>query len=189
MAYYVAHDTPLGGGTDGIYLDFVPSAGPVDLARPGAIYYVTLAALVAVFAFLAMLLRSRFGRALAGIRVNEQRMRAAGFSTYPYKLAAFVLSGAIAGLAGCLFAVKDGFVNPELMGWHISGTVLMMVILGGIGQLHGAVLGAFAFSLLQELFKSHAIFGEFSKHWALGVGVSIILVVALMPRGLAGRGR
>jgi len=187
MAYYVAHDTPLGGGTDGIYLNFVPSAGPIDLAHAVPVYYVTLACLVAVFAFLAMVMRSRFGRALAGIRVNEQRMRAAGFSTYPYKLAAFVLSGAIAGLAGFLFAVKDGFVNPELMAWHISGAVLMMVILGGIGHLHGAVLGAFAFTLLQEFFKSNGVFGDFSKHWALGVGLSIIFVVALLPRGLAGR--
>jgi branched-chain amino acid transport system permease protein len=189
MAYYVVHDTPLGGGTDGIYLNFVPTAGAIDLSKPGAIYYFTLATLVVAFVFLAVMMRSRFGRALGGIRVNEQRMRAAGFTTYPYKLAAFVLSGAIAGLAGFLFAVKDGFVNPELMGWHISGAVLMMVILGGTGYLHGAVLGAFAFSLLQELFKSHAIFGDFSKHWALGVGLSIILVVALLPRGLAGRGR
>ena len=187
MAYYVAHDTPLGGGTDGIYLNFVPSAGPIDLAHAVPVYYVTLACLVAVFVFLAAVMRSRFGRALAGIRVNEQRMRAAGFSTYPYKLAAFVLSGAIAGLAGFLFAVKDGFVNPELMAWHISGAVLMMVILGGIGHLHGAVLGAFAFTLLQEFFKSNGVFGDFSKHWALGVGLSIILVVALLPRGLAGR--
>jgi branched-chain amino acid transport system permease protein len=116
-------------------------------------------------------------------------MRAAGFATVRYKLAAFVAAGALAGLAGFLFAVKDGFVNPELMGWHISGTVLMMVILGGVGQLHGAVLGAFAFSLLQELFKSHAIFGDFSKHWALGVGLTIIVAVALAPRGIAGRGR
>jgi len=187
MAYYVVHDTPLGGGTDGIYLNFVPSAGPIDLAHAVPVYYVTLACLVAVFVFLAVVMRSRFGRALAGIRVNEQRMRAAGFSTYPYKLAAFVLSGAIAGLAGFLFAVKDGFVNPELMAWHISGAVLMMVILGGIGHLHGAVLGAFAFTLLQEFFKSNGVFGDFSKHWALGVGLSIILVVALLPRGLAGR--
>ena len=187
MAYYVAHDTPLGGGTDGIYLNFVPTAGPVDLGKPLPIYYFTLGWLAAAFAFLAVLMRSRFGRALAGIRVNEQRMRAAGFSTYPYKLAAFVVSGALAGLAGSIFAIKDGFVNPELMGWHISGTVLMMIIMGGIGHLHGAVIGAFAFALLQELFKSHAIFGDFSKHWALGVGLAIILLVALLPRGLAGR--
>lgn len=190
MAYYVAHDTPLGGGSDGIYLGAVPSfslAGlAFDLGRPLPFYYFVLAMLVVAFAFLAMLRRSRFGRALAGIRVNEQRMRAAGFSTYPYKLAAFVISAMVAGLAGVLFAVKDGFVNPELMAWHMSGTVLMMVILGGIGQLHGAVLGAFAFSLLQELFMSEAIFGSFAKHWHLGVGLTIILCVALMPRGLAG---
>jgi branched-chain amino acid transport system permease protein len=186
MAYYVAHDTPLGGGTDGIYLNFAPSAGPVDLGKPLPVYYVTLAMLVAVFAVLAVVLRSRFGRALAGIRVNEQRMRAAGFSTYPYKLAAFTLSGAIAGLAGFLFAVKDGFVNPELLGWHMSGTVLMMVILGGIGHLHGAIIGAFAFSLLQELFMSQGLFGDFARHWHLGVGLTIILCVALLPRGIAG---
>jgi branched-chain amino acid transport system permease protein len=89
-------------------------------------------------------------------------------------------------VAGFLFAVKDGFVNPELLSWNMSGTVLMMIILGGMGSLHGAVLGAFAFSLLQEFFKSQAIFGDFAKHWHLGVGLTIILAVALLPRGLAG---
>ena len=186
MAYYVVHDTPLGGGTDGIYLNFVPTLGLVDLGKPRPFYYFTLGALALVFVLLAVVLRSRFGRALAGIRVNEQRMRAAGFSTYPYKLAAFVLSGMIAGIAGFLFAIKDGFVNPELMAWHMSGTVLMMVILGGIGRLHGAVIGAFAFSLLQEFFMSQAIFGDFAKRWHLGVGLAIILCVALLPRGIAG---
>ncbi len=123
-----------------------------------------------MFGFLALLLRSRFGRALAGIRVNEQRMRATGFSTYPYKLAAFTISGAIAGLAGFLFAVKDGFVNPELLSWHLSGAVLIMIILGGLGHLRGALIGAFAFALLQEFFKSEAIFGAFAKHWHAGPG-------------------
>jgi branched-chain amino acid transport system permease protein len=169
MAYYVVHDTPLGGGTDGIYLTSKPVLGPLlDLDKPLALYGFTLACLVAVFGFLALLLRSSFGRALAGIRVNEQRMRATGFSTYPYKLAAFVLSGAIAGLAGFLFAVKDGFVNPELMAWHLSGAVLIMIILGGLGHLRGALIGAFA------------------KHWHLGLGLSIIACVALLPRGLVG---
>jgi hypothetical protein len=86
-------------------------------------------------------------------------MRAAGFSTYPYKLAAFTLSGGMAGLAGFLFAVKDGFVNPELMSWHLSGALLVMIILGGLGHLRGALIGAFAFALLQELFKSEAMWG------------------------------
>jgi branched-chain amino acid transport system permease protein len=187
MAYYVVHDTPLGGGTDGIYLYVKPLlwAG-LDLDGPRVMYAFTLACLVATFAFLAVLLRSRFGRALAGIRVNEQRMRATGFSTYPYKLAAFTVSGGIAGLAGFLFAVKDGVVNPELLAWHLSGEVLIMIILGGIGHLRGALIGAFAFALLQEFFRSEAIFGGFAKHWHLGLGLTIIASVALLPRGLVG---
>lgn len=191
MAYYVVHDTPLGGGTDGIYLNVKPvlSVGGrtlLDLAEAGSFYAFTLVMLAAVFAFLAVLLRSRFGRALAGIKANEQRMRATGFATYPYKLAAFVVSGALAGLAGFLFAVKDGVVNPELMAWHLSGAVLIMIILGGLGHLRGALIGAFAFALLQEFFKSEAIFGAFAKHWHLGLGLAIIASVALLPNGLVG---
>ena len=187
MAYYVVHDTPLGGGTDGIYLNAKPALGGLlDLDRPLVLYGFTLACLAASFGFLALLLRSPFGRALAGIRVNEQRMRATGFSTYPYKLAAFTVSGGIAGLAGFLFAVKDGYVNPELMAWHLSGAVLVMIIFGGLGHLRGALVGAFAFVLLQELFKSEAVFGAFAKHWHLGLGLTIIASVALLPRGLVG---
>ena len=187
MAYFVVHDTPLGGGTDGIYLNAKPVLGGLlDLDQPLVLYAFTLACLAAVFGFLVLLLRSRFGRALAGIRVNEQRMRATGFSTYPYKLAAFTLSGGIAGLAGFLFAVKDGFVNPELMSWHLSGAVLIMIILGGLGHLRGALIGAFAFALLQEFFQSEAVFGAFAKHWLLGLGLTIIASVALLPRGLVG---
>ncbi len=184
MAYFVAHDTKLGGGSDGIYLYVKPALGTLDLDKPLTFYFVTLVMLVAVFGALALLLRSNFGHALAGIRVNEQRMRAAGFPTYPYKLAAFTLSGAIAGLGGFLFAVKDGYVNPDLMGWHQSGAVLIMIILGGLGHLRGALIGTFAFALLQEFFKSEAIFGAFAKHWQLGLGLTIILAVALLPRGL-----
>jgi branched-chain amino acid transport system permease protein len=187
MAYYVVHDTPFGGGTDGIYLTLKPTLGQfIDLGKPMVLYAFTLVTLMGVFAFLALLGRSRFGRALAGIRVNEQRMRACGFSTYPYKLAAFTLSGAIAGLAGFLFAVKDGYVNPELMSWHISGSVLIMIILGGLGHLRGALIGAFAFALLEELFRAEAVFGAFAKHWQLGLGLTIIASVALLPRGLVG---
>jgi len=187
MAYYVVHDTPFGGGTDGIYLSVKPMlwAG-VDLDQPLTMYAFTLVCLVATFGFLALLLRSRFGRVLAGIRVNEQRTRATGFSTYPYKLAAFTVSGGIAGMAGFLFAVKDGVVNPELLAWHLSGEVLIMIILGGIGHLRGALIGAFAFAFLQEFFRSEAIFGGFAKHWHLGLGLTIIASVALLPRGLIG---
>ncbi|MCC6249907.1 MAG: branched-chain amino acid ABC transporter permease [Rubrivivax sp.] len=193
MAYYVVHDTPLGGGSDGIYLNVKPNlafGGQVwlDLQPALAMYYFTFGCLVAAFVLLALIGRARLGHALAGIRINEQRMRAVGFDTYPYKLAAFVISGAVAGLAGFLFAVKDGFVNPELLSWHLSGALLVMIILGGIGHLRGAVLGAFAFALLQELFKSEAVFGGWAKHWMLGLGLTIIVSVALLPRGLIGAG-
>lgn len=193
MAYYLVHDTPLGGGTDGIYLNLRPRIALgqtvlVDIDQPLAMYYLVLGCLAAVFVLLALIARSPFGHALAGIRINEQRMRAAGFATYPYKLAAFVLSGAIAGLAGVLFAVKDGYVNPEMLSWHFSGAILLMVILGGIGHLRGAVIGAFAFVLLQEFFKDEAIFGDWAEHWLLGMGLTIIVSVALLPRGLIGAG-
>ncbi len=178
MAYYVIHDTPVGGGSDGIYLYVKPVFGPLDLENASHLYGFIWASLLAVFTFLALLLRSPFGRALAGIRVNEQRMRATGFSVYPYKLAAFTLSGAISGWAGFLFAIKDGVVNPELLSWHLSGAVLVMIILGGLGHLRGALVGAFAFALLQEFFKSEAVFGGFAKHWHLGLGLAIIACVA-----------
>jgi len=190
MAYYVVHDTPLGGGTDGIYLLFKPVLGDwLDLDQALTLYRFTWASLVLVMALLALINRSRFGRALAGIRVNEQRMRASGYATFYYKLAAFTLSGALAGWAGFLFAVKDGYVNPELMSWHLSGAVLIMIILGGLGQLRGALLGAFALALLQELFKSEALFGGFAKHWHLGLGLAIIASVVCLPHGLMGMPR
>lgn len=191
MAYYVFHDTRVGGGSDGIYLYFRPQIAIggttlLDFDSQLVFYFLVLVALVLTFLLLAKLQRSRFGRSLAGIRVNEQRMRAAGFATYPYKLAAFVLAAMLAGMAGFLFALKDGYVNPELLSWHQSGAVLLMIILGGIGSLRGAVFGAIAFVALQEFYQSQAIFGSFAKHWQLALGLTIIAFVALMPQGLIG---
>jgi branched-chain amino acid transport system permease protein len=186
MAYYVIHDTPIGGGTDGIYLYNKPSLFGFSISSSLEFYLFTLACLFFVFCLLGLITHSRFGRALSGIRINELRMRAIGYETYNYKLMAFVISGMIAGLAGYLFAVKDGFVNPELLSWHLSGAVLIMIILGGLGHLRGAFIGAFAFALLEEFFRSEAIFGSFAKYWHLGLGLSIILCVAFLPRGLFG---
>jgi branched-chain amino acid transport system permease protein len=190
MAYFVFHDTKFGGGSDGIFLYVKPSttfAGlAVDLGERHTFFYVVLACLAATYGLLALLLRSRFGHALAGIRVNEQRMRAAGFRTYGYKLAAFVIGGALAGMAGFLLAVKDGVVNPELLSWHESGAVLLMIILGGIGHLRGAVIGAVAFTLLKELYSSQTLLGPLADHWQLTLGFTIIAFVALLPKGLIG---
>ncbi|RYZ11366.1 MAG: branched-chain amino acid ABC transporter permease [Comamonadaceae bacterium] len=191
MAYFVFHDTKLGGGSDGIYLYVRPTLqwfGTValDMENRRTQFYVVLAALAATYGLLALVRRSRFGAALAGIRVNEQRMRAAGFPVYGYKLAAFVLAGALAGLAGFLLAARDGVVNPELMAWHSSGEVLLMIILGGLGHLRGAVLGAVAFTLLKELLSTHALVGPLADHWQLTLGLAIIGFVALLPKGLIG---
>ncbi len=191
MAYFVFHDTHLAGGSDGIFLYVKPTlevAGRncLDLDNRRQLYYAVIVTLIASYALLALLRRSRFGHALAGIRVNEPRMRAAGFATFRYKLAAFVIAGALAGLAGFLLAAKDGVVNPELLGWHESGTVLLMVILGGIGSLRGAVIGAVAFTLLKELYQSEALLGPLAAHWQLSLGLTIIAFVALLPKGLVG---
>jgi branched-chain amino acid transport system permease protein len=194
MAYFVFHDTQLGGGSDGIFMYVRPSlewGGRtwLNFDDKHHLYYSVLAALVFTYALLAVVRRSRFGHALAGIRVNEQRMRAVGFRTYAYKLGAFVLAGTLAGLAGFLLAVKDGAVNPELLSWHESGAVLLMLILGGIGHLRGAVLGAAAFTLLKEFFQTETLVGPLAAHWQMTLGVSIIAFVALLPQGLIGAGR
>jgi branched-chain amino acid transport system permease protein len=187
MAYFIFHDTKLGGGSDGIYLNVKPALpGLLDLQNRTAFFFFALGALAATYGLLAALRRSRFGHALAGIRVNEQRMRAAGFRTYGYKLAAFVLAGALAGLAGFLIAVRDGFVNPEMLAWQESGTVLLMLILGGLGHLRGAVLGAIVFTLLKELYSSEGWVGPLAGHWQLTLGLTIIALVATMPKGLMG---
>jgi branched-chain amino acid transport system permease protein len=191
MAYYIFHDTDVGGGSDGIYLYFRPELRMGDtvllnIDAPYTFFLFTYACLLLTWAFLAMLMRSRFGAALQGIRINEQRMRAAGYSTYNYKLTAYVLAGALAGVAGMLYALKDGYINPELLAWEQSGLVLLMVILGGSSRLWGAVLGAVALTLLQEAFQSQAIFGSWATHWHLTFGLSIIALVAWLPQGLVG---
>ncbi len=186
MAYFVFHDTPFGGGSDGIYMYIRPVLGPLDMENRVTQFYFVLGALAFTYGLLALIRRSRFGAALAGIRVNEQRMRAAGFPVYGYKLAAFVLAGALAGLAGFLVASRDGVVNPELMAWHNSGEVLLMIILGGLGHLRGAVIGAVAFTLLKELLQTQALVGPLASHWQLTLGLTIIAFVALLPKGLIG---
>jgi branched-chain amino acid transport system permease protein len=186
MAYFVFHDTKVAGGSDGLFLYVKPTLGPLSLDAKLPMYYAVAATLIGTYALLALLQRARFGHALAGIRVNEQRMRAAGFATFGYKLAAFVIAGALAGVAGFLLAVKDGAVNPELLSWHESGAVLLMLILGGIGSRRGAVIGAIAFTLLKELFQFEALLGPLAAHWQMTLGLTIIAFVAWLPTGLIG---
>jgi len=189
MLYSVFHDTAVAGGSDGIYIYNRPEltiAGLklMDLESPVRFYYFAFVLLVCVYAFLNKLLRVPFGRALAGIKANEVRMRSVGFPVFSYKLTAFVIAGALAGVAGYLAACQFGFVNPEILAWHQSGIVLMMVILGGMGKLPGPVIGAFVYVLLQEFLSSSAVFGAYAKHWQLAMGTVIVVIVLAFPHGL-----
>jgi len=188
MVFFLFFDNKALGGSDGIYVNFKPNAGLFDLDKTLGFYYFTLAMLLLVYVFLRRLLWSPFGRVLAGIRVNEHRMRAMGYGTFGYKLAAFTLAGALAGLAGYLWAAQTGYVNPELMGFHMSAHAIMMIILGGMGNFAGAIVGAFAFEYLLHWFKDLPTIGEFrlGKHWQLWMGLFIVLVVVVAPRGLLG---
>jgi branched-chain amino acid transport system permease protein len=188
MVFYLFFDNKPLGGSDGIYVNFKPDARLFDLGNKLVFYYFTLAVLLLVYVFLRRLLWSPFGRVLAGIRVNEHRMRAMGYGTFGYKLAAFTLAGALAGLAGYLLAAQSGYVNPELMGFHTSAHAIMMVILGGMGNFAGAIVGAFAFEYLLHWFKDLPAIGAFElgKHWQLWMGIFIVLVVTFARRGLLG---
>lgn len=186
MLFFVFHGTPLGGGKDGVFVTR-PALEGFGLAwevprrsRPAVLLWLNLGLLVAMYCGLAALMRTLFGRALQGIRVNEGRMRALGYDTTGVRLAGFVLAGALAGVAGHMWAMTEGFVNPELLGWHRSAEALLMVLLGGLGALHGPVLGAFAFLGLREV--STLI----TERQRLVEGLVILAVVLALPRGLAG---
>ena len=183
MLYYFIRDSEYFGGSDGIYLNARPTLSlfgwaPVDLGNQLHRYYLTLALAVATYVLLRTVLRSAFGRVLIGIRDNEPRMRSLGFPTFRYKLACFVLAGALAGLAGYLTVVQDGIMNPEQLGWHRSGEALVMVILGGMGTLAGPALGAGALMLLELAFSI------WTKYWQLLLGGFIVAVVLFLPGGL-----
>ena len=188
MVFYVFFDNKALGGSDGIFLNFRPDALLFDLENKRVFYFFTLGCLVATYLFLRRVLWSPFGRSLAGIRVNEHRMRALGFGTFSHKLAAFTLAGALAGLAGFLWAAQTGFVNPELMGFHMSAHAIMMVILGGMGNFAGAIIGAFSFEYLLHLFKDLPQIGDFNtgKHWQMWMGLFIVALIVYAPKGILG---
>ena len=185
MLYYLFHDASFAGGSDGVYLYLKPDvsiAGVqlLDLGNPTTLFYVVLASLGLLFILLRTFLRAPFGRVLLGIKENEQRVRAMGYNPLFYKLAAFVIAGTIAGYAGMLSATQYGFVSPGQLSWQMSAHILVMVILGGMGTLFGPILGAFAFEGLHQLFAS------LTPHWELPMGIMVIAMVLLLPRGIAG---
>lgn len=180
MLYFVAVSAQPYGGADGLPVETPPTLGPLDTGSRQDLYYICLACLVGVFLLCRRIVGSRFGLVLRASRFNEPRLAAVGVPAYRYRLAAFVISGAIAGLAGALLASSQGFVSPADMSWSRSGELIVMVVLGGMATLYGPVLGAF-FYLLAEF-----ALGHLTEHWQLVMGPVLVLVVLYAKSGLAG---
>ncbi len=185
MLYFLGISLDEYGGDDGLRLaarsDF---GGLVDLGNPTAFYYVVLAVMVAFLYLIHRIVNSRFGMVIRAAKSNEARTRAIGFSPYPYRLAAFVVAGAMCGVAGYLFVNHTAYLTPDFMHWTRSGEIMFMVILGGIGTSVGPVLGAFALLLLEDVLSGMG--GFVGGHWQLFIGIFLVLVVLFAKRGLAG---
>jgi len=183
MLFYLVHDADFAGGSDGAFINAKPElvvAGVrlLDLDKPLVFYFVVLAVTVAAVALLIMLVRSPFGHALAAARDNERRARALGFPIFRIRLIAFVISGALAGLAGYFAAAQFGFVAPQMLGWHQSATVLVMVLIGGLNSVTGPLIGALVLLGLEEVLKASF------EQWKLVEGVIVIAIVLLLPNGV-----
>jgi branched-chain amino acid transport system permease protein len=186
MMYYVFVSLKAYGGDDGMSLPSRSSGLGVDLRNDFVWYYLVLAELAGVLYLLHRLLHSRFGRVIEAIRENETRAAAVGYPVYRYKLLCFVISGAIAGLAGALIANQTSYVGPALLHWVQSGTLMIMVILGGVGRFWGGPVGAVVLLALEELFSGSPLLGPYSLHWQLPVGLILLAVVLFAPQGIAG---
>jgi branched-chain amino acid transport system permease protein len=179
MAYYLFISARAWGGDDGLALAQRMSFAGFSLATDSALFYATLAALTATMLFLGRLANARFGRVIQAIRDNETRMEALGYPVFRYRLLCFALGGALAGLAGALLANLTGLASPNLLQWMQSGTLLVMVIIGGVGYLYGGVVGAVILLVLEEVLVG------FTEHWHLALGLLLLGVVLFAPKGVA----
>lgn len=183
MLFYLFHDTKIGGGSDGLYIYFKPEftlggVTLIDLDNPRTFYYVALSCLAGAALLVGALVRSPFGHALAAARDNERRALSLGYPVFRVRLLAFVVSAQIAAVAGFFSAAQFGFVAPQMLGWHLSASVLVMVVLGGMNSILGPIIGAIALLGLEEVLKSTF------QHWKLIKGLIVIALVFALPGGL-----
>jgi branched-chain amino acid transport system permease protein len=180
MLYYLGVSIEEFGGDDGMRIKVTSQFPLVDLANPVAFYYVALVLMLLAVYGVFKITNSRFGMALRAAKSNEARARAIGFAPYPHRLAAFVIAGAICGLAGALYANHTRYITPDLGSWQQSGDLMFMVILGGMASTAGPVLGTFALLVVEELLKG------WTEHWQVVLGPLLVLSVIFFRRGLAG---
>src|ERR1700736_3399278 len=184
MAFFTASSLAPYGGGDGL-----PIAARHTLARFALLrneqlfYYVVLGCVLGTYLFCRMLIGTRFGRVFQGARENAVRMETMGFDVYRFQLIAYVIAGSIGGLSGFLLANATEFVSPAYMSWQRSGDLIIMVILGGLGSLHGAIIGAGAYLLLEEWLSA------FTEDWKVIFGPFLVLVVLFARGGLLGMGK
>ncbi len=180
MAFFTATSLSAYGGDDGLTLWTRNTLFGTGLFADRLIfYYVVLAVLLAAYLICRSIVGSRFGRVLRGCKENERRMIAMGADPFRFRLVAYVIAGMIAGVSGALLANHAEFVSPAYMTWQRSGEFIIMAVLGGIGTLHGAILGAAAFLALEEILSHWTI------HWRMIFGPLLILIVYFAPGGLS----
>lgn len=181
MLYYLGVSLEVFGGDDGMRIKTRSQfSGLIDLADPVTFYYMVLALMLASIYLVHRLVNSRFGMVLRAAKSNEVRSRAIGFSPYLYRLAAFVIAGALCGLAGALLANHTAYITPDFMHWTRSGEIMFMVILGGIATGAGPLLGAMVLLVVET------VLAGWTEHWQVILGPLLILSVIFFRRGLAG---
>lgn len=180
MIYYFAISWPAYGGEDGLSI-YVRNGFPgLNTLDPISFFALCAVMLGIVMLFSAILIRSRFGLALQGARQNPQRMTAVGIAPFRIRLVAFVISAMITALAGALYADLNRFVSPTMLSWHMSGEIMIFVILGGVGRLFGPLAGAALYIILEHLL------GSVWEFWQLPLGVLLLVVVLFARGGLVG---
>ncbi|MCX7297183.1 MAG: branched-chain amino acid ABC transporter permease, partial [Hyphomicrobiales bacterium] len=181
MIYFVAGSLSPYGGDDGLTLKLRSTLfGFPILQYDRALYYAVLAFLLVSYLLLRGIVASRFGRVFRGARDNPTRMGTIGYDVFRYQRIAYVIAGSLGGLSGFLLANATEFVSPSFMSWQRSGELIIMVLFGGIGTLHGAIVGAAAFLLLEDML------GGITENWKLIFGPMLVLIVLFARGGLLG---
>lgn len=180
MGYFLLVSLKQYGGDDGLAVASTSRFGPVNLGSSLWLYGAAWTVLVAVTFWMARLRRAPFGMALRGARQNARRINAIGLQAQRLQLVAFMISGALCGVAGLLLANLNAYASPSSMAWTVSGELIVMVVLGGIGTVFGPVIGALLFLGLEELIKSY------TEHWMAIFGPLIVLMALVGRDGAVG---